>query len=487
MGEIDDGRRLLLLSAAGSLTPLLVGSAQADGPSSDHHNLVVTPQPIAAGTAPSTQFLQAAYGDLKKLCKQANAWNPTFDTSYLAGAAPQLKEIAEQEKQKLHHNRRLVEPLLGEISALVDRCIAYRKEGANLELQGVSAGISKYLAYTLDDGDLAQSRIDPSYAMSVVLADKYGSASKTMRDDPSNKAAQLQLDALSLANGKFAELQAQRVSWQSGRLKQVQDIGRKLIGRYDTEGNAHNFAQRFDRVRRLFQSDIASAYRRAIAAREGLKMIFEFSDDANFPDPDNPKMLDNFVQWTRNAMRAVALIGETEIEFTRQFTLEFSGQPLAIGKPQKMVEVDLEQEIGIKYLRLRAVGATFTYDGDPIKDSNKTSAIFRVVLLKGFTPLSGEKLDGREPRVVIPLNNVKAEGASVVPDYVTGAALYNVNPNGQWDYRIGPHWSNHTGYHTFMEQPFPSWLKRIQIYMQLVGAPDPSRDRDWWTTEDRVY
>jgi hypothetical protein len=322
MVEIDDGRRLLLLAAAGSVTPLIVGTAGAKTQAPDHADFAISQQTIASGKLPAATILKSGYSDLKNLLRQANAWDPTFDLSFLESSTPLLQQIAEEEKKQLHHNRRLVEPLLGEISALIDRCIAYRREGADLELQGISAGINEYLSYTLDQGDLLQSTIDPSYAMATTLADKYGQAARQLLA-PGDEAARLQLEALGAANGEFAKLQAQRVSWQSSRLKQTQDIGRQLIGRYHMPGNAHNFGQRFDRVRRLFESDVTSAYRRAIAAREGLKQIFDFSDDANFPDPKDPEMLDNFIQWTRNAMRAVALIGETEIEFTQRYTLTY--------------------------------------------------------------------------------------------------------------------------------------------------------------------
>jgi hypothetical protein len=62
---------------------------------------------------------------------EKDAWVRTFDQSFDDPVRPELERIeAEERDGEYAHNPRLVEPLLGEIAALIDRCLAYRREGA---------------------------------------------------------------------------------------------------------------------------------------------------------------------------------------------------------------------------------------------------------------------------------------------------------------------------------------------------------------------
>lgn len=481
MEDIDSLRRLLVFTAAaGSIVPSTV--AVAGNGAGAASAVLIVPDAVVPGSVPGSTELKAAFQNLKNIVKSANAWNTTFDTSYMASSESALKEVAAEESKRFYHNVRLVEQLLGEISVLVDRCIAYRKEGEDLEIQGIASGMNKYVTFTFDEKDLEQAKIDSSFAMASVLADKFASAASALNSDPNDKGTRLQLDALGAGNKEFANAQSKRLAWQIGRMKQTQELNRMLIGRYDTPGSAHNFAERFDRLRKFFEQDIVSAYRRALAAKEGMWKIY--FKKIPLPDIEREDFLDEMVLWTRECMRYVARISETEFEITKQFKVSINRSAAGGGKIGQFTIGD-KNLAKLGYVRLREIGATFSYSGDPLKETGKTTASFKLLLLKGFTSdgqtPSEFEFQRSQPRTFVALN-MKAEGA-YAPDFVGGTLCYNLDPQGTWDYRVADAWTNYGGDNSMASGSIPDWVISFNIYMRIATSindvPETAKAQDY--------
>ena len=261
----------------------------------------------------------------------------TFGVPFEKGVVDDLTTIQSEEKNGYTHNPRLVEPLLGEISALIDRCIVYRKEGRELEIAAVAAASSKLIFDTMHEIDQKIVSLDPNYSSTSVLADKYPQVLNSF-DDATQKGFKAEVGAQGEANKAYSSTSKDRLDLILNRLKFTQDLEGQFHSRHSVPGNAHNFAERFEQLRALFNSDIKAAYQRALAASAGLKAIFDFNDA--LPVISETGFIDNFLIWTRNAMRAVTSIAENEIEFSRTVPVPISA--VSAATPVAPFSVDLE-------------------------------------------------------------------------------------------------------------------------------------------------
>lgn len=96
-----------------------------------------------------------------------------FNTSFESGVYDSLVTIKQEEHNSLTHNPRLVEPLLGDLSSLIDRCITYRSQGDELEISGVALGAARLAADALDDIDAQIASNDISGAAAAILESDY--------------------------------------------------------------------------------------------------------------------------------------------------------------------------------------------------------------------------------------------------------------------------------------------------------------------------
>jgi hypothetical protein len=411
-----------------------------------------------------------AWNTIKSRVSESGVWPKVFDASFEESVFSQLERVASEETNKFTHNPRLVEPLLGEISSLLDRSLACRREGSELEIAGVAAGAARIVSDAVREIDQKLAAIDVTRSMTVVLAENYPAAAdlyEQASDHNLGRGNASQIKAQVLANQKVTASVEERLKLTLGRLAFTQEVERQLLGRHDVPGNADNFGERFERLRKLFASDVVSAYRRALAASAGLAALFDFKDP--LPTLAKNGFLDELVIWTRNAMRAVARVGESEIEFTRVISI-----PVAPATPAAPASINFDTSFpGFKMLRLRGIAACFCQDPGDVKNDNAGNASIGAVMVKTD--------GGLGPRVVIPLPSVRQFGAQREPVYVDGALIYNVDPRGNWSYRVSTKGIGGNG---------AAWeraalIKSLIVYMKLVGVPE-EKDGSWWTTEDHV-
>jgi hypothetical protein len=507
MDRVSEQRRLLIAAAAAAgLLPLV----STKGHAVEVNALAATNPPATPAGAIKNPIISpsdeaSAWAALKDLLKQSGTWPNTFDVSLEAGVKEKLKDVARTEvgdlstigsiTPKLTHNPRLVEPLLGEIASLLDRCLAYRREAAELEIKGVAAGVARIQAAALADVD--QQLITATSSAkdaAAIVADNYPKAAHLFETvgNSSGDAYAVQMRTQALSSARIRDVEDTRIQLAVGRLQFVQDINRKLLGRYDVSGNSHNYAERYEQVRKLFESDILSAFRRAIAAADGLKSLFGYVDPKydrptverpHLPNPDSllvpdePDFLGELVLWTRNAMREVARIGENEIEIVVEAYATIKPWSSQTDfDPEPLFDVDTRGSfVGLKYVRLRAIGASFIAGKDDLKAEEKANATFKLALLRDGDPAIG-------PREILVVPRVRAFNTQREPDFIEGGAIYNSDPRGLWSFRLAGiglsigHEPQTPNDHK-IDSPGISradWVKAIVLHMRVACVVDTS-------------
>ena len=478
MGGID--RRHLLLSPTVFVAPVAVRANESEvakEPSSvdvEIPKIELMISKVEDTQSPPNSTSNAEWVELKDRLVKAGNLPVAFDVSYEEGAVPLLTNALSQETAKKTHNPRLVEPLLGEIASLLDRCIHYRNEGASLEIQGMSAGAARLIFESTREIDTFVATADKTKEVSAIFASNYPKAAEQLRrvDDFGN-ATMLQAQAAANAVLRDALTGIQALSL--GKLEFIQDISRQLMSRHDVAGNAHNFGERFENLRLLYNSDIEAAYRRALAAREGLEALFSFSHlarsynfKAEVPKPKGSGFLDEFVVWTRNAMRAVAHVAQTEVEMERVLVMP-------IIKDVDLLDVRKEIFAGLRNIRLRGVAASFRQGAtENVADLAETS--FALVMVKTTNNVG--------PLTVIHLPQVGKYSVAAEPVTNRSSSLFNLDPVGEWSVRLS---KRGTGSSYFESTDRGSAISHVLIKFQVVASLDPKiADGSWWMSADRL-
>lgn len=464
-------RQVLLTAVGGSLLALATADetkAQAKFTILGVESKVLTGIPVKPpkNTDPAEEV--AAWSEIKSRVSQAVSALKVFDNSFEERALPDLNKIASEERNIFTHNPRLVEPLLGEIASLLDRCLSYRREGAELELAGVAAGAARIASDALLDIDRKIAAIDVSRDAAEILAKNYPDVAASYEkaaDRELGVGNSYQLRVQAEANTKVSERSLERGNLVLGKLVYTQEIERQMQGRHDVSCNAHNYSERFERLAKLYQSDITTAYRRALAASAGLASLFEFTTAV--PTPSENGFLDKLVIWTRDAMRAVTLVGEREIELIKLIPIPIPTASTGSASIDKLFD-------GFKMVRLKSIAASFTLDGGDTKNTNEGNGSIGVLLVKSDSKLG--------PKVVVPFPAVRQFTAQRDPIGVDGGLIYNVDPRGNWSFRVSSKGMNGIG----GEWLRATTIKQIILHLRVVCVVDPANDTTWWNSEDRL-
>ena len=402
------------------------------------------------------------YVALRQTLAQAGLWNRIFDESLEDAARPRLLEVL---KEDLKHNPRLVEMHLGEIASLLDRCLEYRREAADLEIQGVAAGIRRFEADVLNALDEKILQEKPQVYSSAPIALQYPKAATAYGEgkDALARGNAIQAAAQAASHAALASHEEAKTLHSLKRLRFVAALDRQAMGRFDQPGSAQNYVQRFCRVRQLFEVDIVAAYRRALAASAFLRDCYTFTE--TLTTPDDPDLLDSFVIWTKGAMRVVALGSEREIEIVRHIRILDDGSKVwstTLGFP------------GFFRPRLRGVAACYLCSLKEQDDADRGNLSFGVVL--------AHPSDG----AVVLLPAVRMYRYDRPIEWMEGAAIYNLDPSGIWSVRFNTVGSTSEITPPGQYAPNPDFVDGIVLLLRMACTPDPSKDASWWLAEDRL-
>jgi len=205
----------------------------------------------------------------------------------------------------------LYERHLSDVSRLLDRCLAYRRECADLERQAINRAL-EYQLFT-DMKEYSEELTSQLTATLPLERTRDGQAAT----GNALQAVKNELKALSPAYIGGADSSQAAIEIQSAKkrtLDSILDLQTKyqkdLQLRHETPGHALNYAERRNRVVSLLKQDVAEAYEKALAACAGLQAQLAVSASKYpFPVPHEETqkdkdidLLDNFVMWTRDVL-----------------------------------------------------------------------------------------------------------------------------------------------------------------------------------------
>jgi hypothetical protein len=410
------------------------------------------------------------YKNLIILLEKTHPWLRKFSPSYEVGIQEELEEIQKVEERTTHHNYRLVEPLLGEMAALLDRCLEYRREGAELEIQGVE--------HAYHELELRLAELDLAHVSAESLASSLGPVAEIFEQDgtPSARGQAARARAEGKASSNVAVTANQRRTLTLATIKTIQGITQQFKDRHLVPGNAHNFAERFQRLRELFNADITSAYRRAFAAEKGLRVVFGVSDKVPRRTPEKDVLLDDLVIWTRNVMRRVTTLVEREIEFEHIVPMTlYEGNGLG-GNPNANFSQLMSQDgsgaykfyvppfRGMLHVRLRAVGASFIALKKDLTRPEVSGSRLHLNLMGPLHTAGGLRTGGmRRPLFVLPSVGPFLPTSPI--NYMQGSDVYNAEAEGWWHVKVkrqmmGRYAPNETR---------GDWIKGLYLHLRIAA------------------
>jgi hypothetical protein len=431
-------------------------------------------------------LISAGQGDLD--------WLAAFDKT----ADEQIAATLTQTKSQIvgyPFNPFLVEMLLGDISALLDRAAAYKKEAAELEINAVTAAVEHYYSgLSLDEEEALAILVasnEPDALEKKGADDAYGSFSKGTTPLESGLSAFAQQKALALATQSNNALKRQEHIKQ--RFEAARTRRAKLLERLLAPGSAMNYRERYQRALSLLEEDVADAYTRIICAQAGLAQRLRIQQPV--PSPSSPKPLESLISWARQAMRDVEHLAERQSEINivvplRQPRLtdtslvtESDWQARMADNGTGAFDMTLSANDYLKGLdnpRITQVGVTYVPLGSPDPVAQRSRRIAVKLFLPNQDLPQAVSVGGMTPSYRLPpiiFADVPCFGQGE-PQWAVGINVRNASPAGQWKLMIAPRvlGLNNT---KEMRKDVISDL-RLHLKLLAIAEPDPSK----WSASD---
>ena len=348
----------------------------------------------------------------------------------------------------------LVEPLLGDVAALLDRCAAYQREASELEIKWVQHQLESQLADKLSvldlDLALASTGLTTATAAREAHAATQAEFSK-VKDNALAPGFAKEADGASFVAGKVADAASLRESLTKDRTAQMRDYHAKLDARHTEPGGAHNYLERLERIAALMFEDFEEAYRKAKCAVIGLRAIFGLeAAEVQIGDLTSatPGPVFSLILWTRRMMRKVESFTETEVEYELVVPLlqpiKDAGKGLISPDEYKAAMKDggggvlnfsLPEDFfqNQSRLRLRGIGLSFT--GPDLSNANVTAGRAMVAVFPPLQELANGQQRRRPP---VLLGGVLPFGANITVMRSEGLAVHNLKPAGDWRILVHP-------------------------------------------------
>lgn len=400
----------------------------------------------------------------------------------------------------------LVEPLLHELSATLDRILSYRREAYELDILATKAA-ADYALFT------EISRIDQILEKNAMQEARlqreqvgFAETSLLFQHASSNEALAQGFSRSSLTQSEAAKdsqaLATERQSILERRWKLLSSFQEAYNDRHNTPNNAHNYRERMLRILELLVDDVSDAYARCCAASAGLRQVF--SADLPAPPIDHPNIIDSMVMWTRQAIRFIDRESQSEnsYDLVVPLTQPWRADEDAIIPPKALRKIiDAKSELkDIKFvldrifarqsnLRLRAVGLSFgstpqtTGGTEPPEKFIDPHSYWRI----RATVHTPKQSNPREPgtfyrRPPIALGDVAHFGRPAPLAFSSGTCCHNVHPVGEW--RIVLHkaavWADARD--TDIEGSFWSRLIHdLKLHLRVVSKPDLNEPSVFWS------
>ncbi len=385
----------------------------------------------------------------------------------------------------------LVEPLLGDVAALLDRCAAYQREASELEIKWVQHQLESQLAGKLSELDLDLALASTGLASAMAARAAYAATQAEFsraQDDALAPGFAKEAEGASSVAGKVVDAAGLRESLLKERTNQVRDYQTKLDARHTESGGAHNYLERHERIAALMFEDFEEAYRKAKCAVIGLRAIFGLADaeaqigDLTAATPAGPVF--SLILWTRRMMRKIESFSETEVEYDLVVPLLQPIKDTAKG----LINTD-EYKAAMKdggsgtlnfslpadffqnqsRLRLKGIGVSFT--GPDLGNANASAGRALVAVF----PPPQELIQGQQRRrPPVLLGGVLPFGAHTALLRSEGLAVHNLKPAGDWRIVVHPLLLTRD---TTAAKRSDATVTDLRLHLSLVAAPqaDPGQ------------
>lgn len=358
---------------------------------------------------------------------------------------------------------RLFDSLLRDVATLCDRMTLYRKEMQELEIQAVKVATdrmvqlkSRNFERRLSELQLGRQLSELRASSSEKVAFKFecdSPLSSGLVSDAQSRVSQAKLE-MSVADEQLDLLKA--------RWRLADEVSDEYWARHTTPGNAHNFVERWQWIKQLFQEDAIEAYQKSVSIRNGLRLILNMKDTPEPPGATGENFVNDLTMWIRACFR--------NLELYEQFTQDFEitiplVQPIipsggsvlsqetfkqaiqsANGKPGSPLKLSFslprffERE---QVPRLRALALSFTTRSDIVPSSgiDRSAQRLSYVRLQGTAelPPQSHRGDAEASRPKVYLGNIMVYGSPHSLSFVASKQIQNADISGEWQITLYPY------------------------------------------------
>jgi hypothetical protein len=415
------------------------------------------------------------------------------------------------------YNPYLYETLLSDVSKLLDRCLAYRRECYDLEAQGVRRALEYDLFRDMSAQEEALLRLVTSTdAIEAQETAQNRAADEFARVRDLGKGFEALYRGGAIALHLMKENQEERGNVLLNRLTLLRAHQELLEARHTTAGHALNYGERRERIVELLVQDISEAYQKARAASAGLRSQLNLNENRDFPFPTihsdgekkkDVRFLDDFVLWARDMIRRYELETMKEVQFERIIPLvspwhygpdrslrtpaEFS---TAMQTTQGLVAFSLKGVIPptLERPRIRGVALSAPYMASDVSTVGTTFAWSAVIFLPDQKDPYGETMPWRKrpkaappiSRSAVVLGRIPVFQGDSPPQFASGDEVWNADPEGsadddQWIILVDPVVNQSPQ----IAQPVVrryDLLRELKLHIRLVAFPKPRGDWGAW-------
>jgi hypothetical protein len=410
-----------------------------------------------------------------KLNLQARSkWLDAFEDSATIQAIARIESKPHNSYEPL-----LLENLLKEASAALDRCLLKRREAYDLEIAAVKAAADYELFLEL-------AEIDALLETNALATEKLKKEINGYRDS----ASMFKIDnGFAKHDETLSESAQEELTAAAERLDLLKKrwlIRKKYESEYNLRhtmpGNAHNFKERMNRAVTLLSDDLQEAYEKILAVQIGLKAIY--GNSISVPDLQGENVLDELVLWTREVIRFLDIESQEEVSYDLVIPLTQPWRPseesiidedvfhscVKKKDPMAIFSFDLSDVFfNQERVRLRGFGLAF---GSPASYSYEALRFCRL----RATVHTPKQTKVNEPgsyyfRPPIVLGNIAVHGGDQPLNINYGLECRNIDPRGEWKIVVNKLAVAADNDRVSIDKVFGANLRDLKLYLKVVAKP----------------
>ena len=360
---------------------------------------------------------------------------------------------------KYEYEQLLFESHLSDVSALLDRCLAYRRDAREMEIEAVRFAIEYSKTAALlkieDDLDKKTSEVPILEQEAAALRraatefEKVGGLGQGFSEANSGHSASAEARSSAYAD---------RLKLQEDRRAEIRHWEEVYRARHEAPGSAHNYIERMERLVAFLAEDLYESYAKGEAVLAGINRIYSQQFEM-------PKMgyglLDNLVAITRRVCRFLDSTHQHEVTYDLVVPLrqpwnhkntslvsDKEWKDVAKGRGALPIKFRLSPNVfNQTCVRVRAVGVSFGCADEPESttstsssttgSTNSTTKSFGAAYAKYriratiHTP-SQSKLTSEYFRPPVVLGDVSIYGGGAALALDNSSACRNISPFGEW-------------------------------------------------------